>query len=289
MATKLTRRTFLGAVTLATVAKQLESLQARIQARETQAAGPLARLRADPARILSDAGMEPDPWQAELLRSSWSRAMLCCSRQSGKSQVAAAIALQTAFFKPGSLTLILSRTERQSGELFKDKLLPIYDRLGRPVPALNETQLTLKLANGSRIICLPGAEGSVRCFSGVKLLIVDEAAKVPDELYLAVRPMLAVSRGRLIAMSTPFGKRGWFYEAWHSEQKWHRVRITATQCPRITDEFLAEERLALGQRWFAQEYENSFEDLVGSLFATEDIEAALRDDVHPLLLGGTAL
>ena len=71
-------------------------------------------------------------------------------------------------------------------------------------------QTQLKLANGSRILCLPGKEETVRCFSP-SLLIIDEASRVPDDLYRSVRPMLAVSKGRLIALSTYFGQRGWFF------------------------------------------------------------------------------
>src|SRR5579859_7747236 len=134
----LTRRTFLKTATLATVARQVQALQARIEARETRDTGPLARLRSDPARILSDAGMSPDPWQADLMRSSWSRAMLNVTRQGGKSLAASGIALRTALFQPGSLTLLLSPTLRQSGELFRDKFMRIYDRLGRLIPATNE-------------------------------------------------------------------------------------------------------------------------------------------------------
>ena len=39
--------------------------------------------------------------------------------------------------------------------------------------------------------------------------------------------MLAVSKGRLIAMSTPFGARGWWYEAWKSEDTWERYEVLA--------------------------------------------------------------
>jgi hypothetical protein len=113
-------------------------------------------------------------------------------------------------------------------------------------------------------------------------LVIDEASKVPDSLYLTVRPMLATSRGRIIAMSTPFGKRGWFYESWQSSEKWHRTRITADQCPRIPADFLADERAALGPRWYAQEYMCSFEDMVGAVFSQQDIDAALANDVKPL-------
>src|SRR5262245_36206371 len=97
-------------------------------------------------------------------------------------------------------------------------------------------------------------------FRCVSLLIIDEAARVSDNLYCGVRPMLAVSHGKLIALSTPFGQRGWFYEAWQSGEMWERIRVTAEDCPRITHEFLDEEKLALGERWIRQEYMCSFED-----------------------------
>jgi hypothetical protein len=173
---------------------------------------------------------------------------------------------------------------RQSGELFR-KILDHFNAMGRPMPVTAESALRLELANGSRIISLPGDEGTIRGFSGVAMLIIDEAARVADSLYYSVRPMLAVSRGRLVALSTPFGKRGWFHDAWHSSEDWERVKITADQCPRITADFLAEERRALGERWYRQEYLCSFEDVVDAVFAYEDIQAALSDDVKPLFLG----
>lgn len=63
-----------------------------------------------------------------------------------------------------------------------------------------------------------------------------------------------VSRGLLLALSTPFGQRGWFHEAWQGDGDWERVKVTAEQCPRIPAAFPAEERQALGERWFRQEY-----------------------------------
>src|SRR5262249_19700916 len=98
----------------------------------------------------------------------------------------------------------------------------------------------------------------------------------------SVRPMLAVSQGRLVALSTPFGKRGFFHDSWFGSETWERVKITADQCPRITPEFLEEERRALGERWYRQEYLCSFEDTIDAVFAYADIQAALSDDVQPL-------
>jgi hypothetical protein len=96
--------------------------------------------------------------------------------------------------------------------------------------------------------------------------------------------MLAVSRGRLVALSTPYGKRGWFHDEWHGEGDWERVRITAEDCPRIPPEFLADEQRALGERWYRQEYLCSFEETIDAVFRSEDIQAALSNDVQPLFL-----
>jgi hypothetical protein len=211
--------------------------------------------------------------------------LLLCSRQSGKSQAAAALAVQTALLIPGSLTLLLSPSLRQSGELFRDKVVRLYDAAGRPMQATRETALQLTLANGSRIVSLPGEEGTIRGYSGVTLLVVDEAARVPDPLYCSVRPMLAVSGGRLVALSTPFGKRGWFHDEWHGSGAWERFKVTADQCPRIPAEFLAEEERSLGPRWFRQEYFCSFEDTVDQVFAHADVMAAVADDLQPLFAG----
>ena len=245
----------------------------------------LRRLRADPSRILSGAGYPPDSWQRTLLRSTSDRVLMLITRQGGKSLTAAAIAVREALLRPPALVLLLSPTLRQSGELFRDKVKRLYHGLGWPVPAAQETQLTMELANGSRIVSLPGEEETIRGYSGVRLLVVDEAARVPDALYYSIRPMLAVSRGRLVALSTPFGKRGWFFETWEGREPWERVKITADQCPRIGAGFLIREEQALGPRWYRQEYFCSFEETIDQVFSQADIQAALADEVRPLFGG----
>ena len=260
---------------------QLRKDVARLKAR-TAGHPLLHRLRADPARVLADARLTPDPWQETLLREAPPRTLLLCSRQAGKSQAAAALALHAALTRPEALVLLLSPTLRQSGELFRDKTKRLYNQLGRPVATVQESQLTMELANGSRVISLPGDEGTIRGYSGVNLLVIDEAARVPDDLYRAVRPMLAVSGGGLIAMSSAWAKLGWFYEEWSGAHDWHRVKVTADQCPRIDPEFLREEAEALGPRWFAMEYMCEFTDAVDALFTEEDVRAALDNDLKPL-------
>jgi hypothetical protein len=194
----------------------------------------------------------------------------------GKSLCAAALALRTALLRPGSLTLLLSPTLRQSGELFRDKVLRLYNGLGGPVPAVQETQSSLQLVNGSRIVSLPGEEGNIRGYSAVSLLVIDEAARVPDPLYEAVRPMLAVSGGALICLSSAWARTGFFYLSWaEGGSGWHRVSVTPGDCPRISREFLEEERAALGERVYAREYENEFSAADDAAFDPDAVARAL--------------
>lgn len=225
----------------------------------------------DPVKLAGRLGLEADPWQAAVLRSRHRRQLLICHRQAGKSTVGAVLAVHNAVYSPGSLTLLAAPALRQSQELFRPAL-NLYRSLGRPVPSEAENALSLTLENGSRIVSLPGDERTTRGFSGVSLLIIDEASRVDDDVLAAVLPSLAISRGRLLAMSTPYGKRGWFYEASRSPE-WDVTRISAEDCPRLTAEDLETYRNTLGEWRFRQEFLCQFEDLRGQMFAHEDIEA----------------
>ncbi len=236
-------------------------------------------LALDPVRFAMRAGLLPDPWQADVLRSRHRRMLLNCSRQSGKSTTTAIIALHEAIYVPGSLVLLLSPGLRQSSELFR-KVSESYTALGESVSATSETTLKLELENGSRILSLPATEATVRGYSSVNLLVVDEAARVPTELITAVRPMLAVSNGRLITLSTPYGSRGWWFDAWRSHDDWKRVEIPATMCPRISSTFLAEERRSMGEWWFRQEFECQFMDAETSVFSSEDIGRMFGQEIE---------
>jgi hypothetical protein len=225
--------------------------------------------------------LAPDVWQEDLLRSTSDRVLLNCSRQSGKSTMTAVIALHRALYHPGSLILCLAPALRQSQELF-GKVLGFYRDLARPVSPQGERKLSLELENGSRIVTLPGSEKTIRGFSGTSLLVLDEAARVDDELYFAVRPMLAVSGGALMMLTTPYGKRGVFYEEWTGGLGWERYEVPASECPRITEEFLDEERSSLPPFIFRQEYECSFEETEDQVFTTDMIDRAVTDEVQPL-------
>jgi len=237
------------------------------------------KLALDRVAFAEELGVPPDPWQGDLLRSEATRVLLNCSRQSGKSTTAGILALHRALYHPGSLVLVLAPALRQSQELF-GKVAGFYRTLGRPVSPKGERRLSLELENGSRIVTLPGTEKTIRGFSGASLLLVDEAARVANDLYASIRPMLAVSGGRLLAMSSPFGTRGWFYDAWVSSERWERYEVPATQVPRISPEFLEEERRTLGEWWYEQEYMCRFLDAETQAFRREDIDRAFEEEVE---------
>ena len=241
---------------------------------------------ADAVTLMEAAGLDPDPWQRALLTSAWERALLNCARQSGKTTASAALALETALSASDSLVLILAPARRQSKE-FLHSVRGLYRDAGPEVGIDKRSELRVRLDNGSRIIALPGKEGTVRGYTA-DLVIADEAARVPDAAYVATRPMLAVSGGRFVGLSTPAGQRGWFYTAWSDpSQDWERVKVTGHDCPRMTDEFLEQERQEMGEWEFANEYLCEFQDTVDQLYRTEDIEAALSADAAPLF-GGEA-
>jgi hypothetical protein len=223
----------------------------------------------------------PDPWQERLLCSDAARILLNCSRQSGKSTISGVLAAHEALTRPGSLVLILAPAERQAKELFS-KVTGFYRDLGHPIPADSYRKLGLALSNGSRVEALPGTEKTIRGFSGASLLIVDEAARVDDGLYYAVRPMLAVSGGRLMLLSTPFGKRGAFHHEWTEGIGWERYEVPAAECPRIPAEFLEEERRALPDWVYRQEYGCEFTETDDQVFGYDLVQASITPEVAPL-------
>ena len=230
--------------------------------------------------LARDCGLDPDPVQANLLTTSASKLLVNCCRQWGKSTTTGLIALHEALYHAPAMIVLISPSQPQSTELFK-KIHGAWAKLPGAPEARQESLTRMELANGSRIVSLPGSEKTTRGYSAATLLIMDEAARVPDELLAAVRPMLATTSGRFFALSTPAGKRGWFYEAWSLGEGWERVTVKGRECPRISAAFLEEERSALGPMRFSQEYECEFIDAETSVFASELIEQALTDDFQP--------
>lgn len=239
----------------------------------------------DPALFCERLEFAPDPWQQRFLRSDAAQVIINCGRQVGKSTVVAARAVHGALYRPGSLCLLVAPSLRQSRELAL-KVTGFLDRL-EPTPALEENnKLSVTLANGSRIVALPGDNSkTVRGYSAPDLVIEDEAAFCSDETHAAIVPMLAASpRGRLVLLSTPNSTAGHFYEIWHGGGDWERYTIPTRDCPRVRPEWLAQRRREDPLN-FAREYECEFGSAEDSLFPDVLLAALEADNFEPFDVG----
>lgn len=236
----------------------------------------LGAIAADPVAVFRLAGLVPDDWQARLIRSAARQIVVLCSRRAGKSHAVAARVLSRCLTRDKYLALIFSPTLRQS-KVFLEYVRDLDVRIGHPVPLVRESLTELAWANGSRVVSMPDSpKGSVGFTPA--LLVLDEGARISDELYLSVRPMLVLGRADIIALSTPFGKRGWFYGIWNDPARlrhWEPYRVTAYECPRIDRAMLEQDRFEMGDRWFSQEYELAFLDAQDAVFSHDDVQAAM--------------
>jgi hypothetical protein len=276
----------------------------------------------DPTLLFKPMGWHADDWQIKLLKSTHEQQLVCVSRQAGKSLTAGVKALTVALTRPKSTTVIVSRSQNQASEVLRkvkelhsawreQKTTKAVDWRPRPVRLLDEAEretearqlqavtnsvMSFEIGNGSRILSKPCSANTTIGYT-IDLLILDEAARIPDEVYAPLRPMLAIARskgrGNLLVLSTPNGKRGWFWDAWKKAEEdeangiipaWERTRVTARQCPRISQKFLDDELRDIGVAWWRQEYDCLFADSIGQVFSQDSIDRALRtvDDL-PIL------
>ena len=243
-----------------------------------RAADPAALFRQG-VRDARGGPADPDPWQIDVMRSTAPRQLIMCNRQAGKSTTVGAKACSGMLYDPG-LYLIIAPTLRQSRELFK-KITSVYRNLDNVPRIVRDNATELELGNESRLVALPGDDDAgIRGFSAPRAVIIDEASRVSDSVYSALRPMLATSGGQLIALTTPWGPRGWFYEAWEYQKGWERTTITAHDCPRITPEFLEEELEKLGEWRFRQEYLCEFTSNEESFFSSELCDAMIDNTLE---------
>ena len=224
-------------------------------------------------------GLDPDPKQEELLGTGSKRVIVNCTRQWGKSTITAVKAVHRAVFEPGSLVVAIAPSERQSGD-FVRKVREFCGAAGRRTKGDGQNRASVVLENGSRVVGLPAVERTTRGFSKASLLIVDEAARVPDSFYYACLPMLAASDGDLWLMSTPNGQEGFFWDTWNGgDDDWFRMEATAEECPRIGRRFLEEQEKMLRPEFFRQEYMCDFVGHDDALINMKRLEGQFLDDV----------
>jgi len=228
-------------------------------------------------------GFTPHAGQAELLGTEERYVLLNCHRQWGKTTVTAVRAVHLAAMAPKQQIVIVSPTMRQS-QVLAGRCREFSGRMGLAVRSDGTNAGSLVFPNGSVILPLPAHPDRVRGFTA-NLLILDEAARVPDEVYAAATPMLAATQGDLWLLSTPHGRAGFFYEEWTAkdagQDRWFRLEGKAEGGQRVTEEFLARERRRKTAEQFAEEYACDFVTAGRNVFPEEWLERSFSRDVPP--------
>lgn len=221
-----------------------------------------------------------DPWQQHAVSPCHRRGVLNCSRQSGKTTALAVRALHHLLFYRHASVLIVAHSENQAG-LTVSKILAFCRQLGEPVRRLPGRRYDYELLRTGGILrALPCREAAVRGYTA-NLVLVDEAALVPDSVYDALTGTLASTwdSASLWLASTPRGRRGFFYRTWigPAADGFLRLEVPASDCPRISAAFLARQREVLTPSAFAQDYECRFAESELAWFPDADIAALAND------------
>lgn len=226
--------------------------------------------------IFQRNGLQADAWQKELLDCAEKRYLVLAARQSGKSLTASAIADQLAGVLENQTIIVISPAQRQSDLLVRTSK-QLLAGAGYEHELVRASKDSLEFRNGSSIIGLPGGRpDNIRGFAKISVLILEEAALLDDETIAACMPFLAVSDGTCIAISSPKGPRGWFYRQWTAEPHWKKIKVTASQNPRISPEFLQQQRRELGDLMYAQEYDCSFLQDETRLFSAAMLDSKMK-------------
>lgn len=230
-------------------------------------------------------GAPLDPWQCGYMRDACetSRVAIAACRQSGKSTVSALFIAWCLVFFPGFQCLVASRSLRQAGHFVTIVRAAVLAMVPRDtMPQLN--RLSMELPNGSAIMAIPCAQPDAGRGFSPQMVLLDEAAFAPEALFTAITPSLAATQGAMHMISSPNGRQGYFFEAFegHSTDVYTTHRVPWMECPRITPEFIATERVALGEIYFQQEYEALFITPEGAFFGFSALQQLEEGEPEPL-------
>ena len=222
--------------------------------------------------------VEPAPWQAEFLRAPKGASVVALTaRQVGKTTTAAWAIAHYMLFTPGGLSVIACPAQRQSKEAVR-RVREWLIRVGAELKSDNIYELELK--NGSRVLALPSTDDSIRGLTVDGWIVADEAARLTNDLISALRPMRArCPQARFAMLSTAWSRTDPFWTAWADEDpSWMRLKATADTVSFFSEEFLAQERRALGEDGFRREYLGIPVGAQSSPFSWDLYERATRID-----------
>jgi len=230
------------------------------------------------------AGLKLDPWQEEVLKTE-GNLCLRSGRQVGKSTIIGIKAAKYSLENSNKLIMVISKTEKQAQLLFS-KILNSLHFLGKKEIKKGKDRPTkhkITLKNGSVIYCLPAGETGYGLMGyTVDLLIADEAAFIPPEVYHSIIPALAITKGNIWLLSTPFVKEGYYYDCF-SDPTFTTFHQSSEDCPRRDEEFLAHKKATLTRAQYAQMYLGLFVDELKQFFSDDLISQCCTGKRRPFI------
>jgi hypothetical protein len=227
--------------------------------------------------------MDLDDWQKEVLAVD-GNLVLRSGRQVGKSTIISIKAALFALEHPDTLVLVVASVERQALLLFEKTLGYLLDHHKKEIctGTKRPTKHVINLKNHSRIIAAPcGLNGhGIRGYTA-DLVIFDEAAFIPELVFISIIPALMTRKTRIVLLSTPFGREGFFFNCF-SDPTYTKFHISSLDCPRANKEFLEHQKATLSQAVWEQEYLGEFSERLRCFFSTELISSiALLKRLEP--------
>lgn len=216
-----------------------------------------------------------DEWQRNYIKEEQD-CFLLTTRQAGKSTAMSIKAGERAVRFKNRDILVIALTEKQAFQLFSKTLNYLLARYPKMISMKSKEKPTkheIKLINGSIIRCYAtGMTGAgLRGFS-ITDLFVDEASRLSDEVFAAIMPMLAVTKGRIDMASTPCGAEGYFYEC-SKDEHYKKFYVSYLDCPRLDKDRVERDRQRMTKNQFLQEYMAEFTSEMNRLFSDEWIKS----------------
>ena len=180
----------------------------------------------DPVAYLQHIGLDPFPWQQAVLKDPSTRIVINGARQIGKSTIMSAFVCHHAKYFPGSLCVILAPSKDQAA-IDMRKIIEFIAQDPSYPETKHETTEEIELLNGSWIKVVAATDKGARGYSNPDIILLDECSRIPDEVFDAVKPMITNNPlARIIEISTPNGKLGFFYNHYHLD-RWSKYLITS--------------------------------------------------------------
>jgi len=222
---------------------------------------------------------QPDPWQVEVLHTKGNM-VLRSGRQVGKSTIIALKAAGFSLQNPKKLVMVIAYTEKQANLLFTKILNNIVamekrDKrkyISKPKP----TKHIINLMNGSTIHCYAAGDTGFGIMGfTIDLLIADEAAWIKEEVWNSIVPALAVTKGLIWLLSTPWLREGYYADCF-KDPNFTSFHQSSEDCPRISKEFLEEQKKRFTKTQYEQMYKGEFVDNAHRIYSDDWIDKVCK-------------